>query len=61
MPKFFHHRQNKKRPAAYRSKGELVDPIGYNGDLDLVKYPILPGANNTKKIEEEIENPLNRR
>lgn len=61
MPKFFQRRQNKKSPPRNFAKAELVDPISYNGDLDLVKYPILPISNSTKKIEEEIENPLNRR
>lgn len=39
---------------------DLVDPVGYVGGLDLVKYPVLP-QEKTVKDEVEVENPLNKR
>lgn len=59
--------QKRKKPGKPRRRGkgkqekvELVDPILYMGGLDKDKYPQLP-LESEKKIEEEIENPLNKR
>ncbi len=68
MVKFFNKKKKKgpisrKKevvPAAYRSKGPLVDPIIYSGDLDEKEYPILE-REVERKPQEEAENPLNKR
>lgn len=70
MSKFF--KKNKKKapitrkkeeiPAEYRTQGPLVDPVAYSGDLDEKIYPILPiEVDKTKKVVEDVENPLNKR
>lgn len=68
MPKFF-KKKNKNKPIArkkesippqFRVKGEIVDPVDYNGELDEKKYPVLE-LEADRKIEEEVENPLNKR
>jgi hypothetical protein len=61
--KFKQKDQKKRRPAKRRtSPGELVDPVLYIGGLEPEKYPTLPLENSKdKKIEEEVENPLNKR
>lgn len=58
-----HKDQKKRRPNKRRTNhGELVDPVLYIGGLEPEKYPTLPLENsNDKKIEEEVENPLNKR
>lgn len=68
MPKFFKKKKKKKPvakkkesiPPKFRIKGEIVDPIDYNGELDEKIYPILE-REAEKKLEEEVENPLNKR
>ncbi len=55
--------QNRPTPPASRQpvdERDLVDPVGYVGGLDLVKYPVLP-QEKTVKEEVEVENPLNKR
>jgi len=61
--KFRHKDQKKRRPNKRRTNpGELVDPVLYIGGLEPDKYPTLPLENSKdKKIEEEVENPLNKR
>lgn len=65
-------RDNRPSPASLRgerasdrpkkvSDHDLVDPIAYVGDLDLVKFPILEQKKNTETQEFEPENPLNKR
>ena len=60
----FRHKDQKKRQALRRptNPGELVDPVLYIGGLEPDQYPSLPLENSPdKKIEEEVENPLNKR
>jgi hypothetical protein len=72
MANIFHKRSNSRRsrdnrPSRERehprkvSDHDLVDPIAYVGDLDLVKFPILEQKKNTETQEFEPENPLNKR
>lgn len=58
-----HKDQKKRRPfKRHTSPGELVDPVLYIGGLEPDQYPSLPLENSKdKKIEEEVENPLNKR
>lgn len=64
MAKIFHKgkKTGRSHPQSRpnNEKVELIDPILYIGGLDKDKYPQLP-LENEKKIEEEIENPLNKR
>ncbi|MBT4349224.1 hypothetical protein HOD19_00375 [bacterium] len=39
---------------------DLIDPVLYVGGLDPEKYPNL-AQDKEEKVEEEIENPLNKR
>jgi len=62
-----HRRQRNNRPQASKvpaprkvSDHDLVDPVAYVGDLDLVKYPVLE-QKKTETQEFEQENPLNKR
>lgn len=71
MAKFFRKKKKsgplgpkKSKPRRRKvDERDLVDPIGYNGELDEEKYPILPieVRDKDEKPEEEIENPLNKR
>lgn len=64
MAKLFHKRsktgRSQRRSRFNNEKIELVDPVLYRGGLAEEKYPTLPLEKN-RKLEEEIENPLNKR
>lgn len=74
MASIFHKKEQRKRnrdkhqsrPKIQRerprqvSDHDLVDPIMYNGDLDVIKYPVLE-PKKTETQEFEPENPLNTR
>lgn len=64
MTKFF--KNNKKdhhpsdSPAKKPEKMELIDPVLFTGGLDDKKYPFL-ALEKEERIEEDVENPLNKR